>query len=245
MARVTVLDDASAAAAHVAERLAATIAAGQREGRTVHVALAGGSTPRAAYERLAKLVSDWSGVELWFGDERAVGPDDPDSNERMVRESLLGGADADPPQPRINRVPTPGSAEELAAAYGRTLRERVPAGPDGIPVLDVALLGLGEDGHTASLFPHAPTLDQHGEPVLPVHDAPKPPPDRVTLSLDVLRAARASLILAAGAGKAQPAAKLLAGADPATPASLLADLPQLELVLDRAAAADIRPEERA
>ena len=243
MARVTVLHDAAAAAACVAEKLAGTIAAGQREGRTVHIALAGGSTPRAAYERLGQLVEDWSGVELWFGDERAVGPDDPDSNARMVRESLLqriGTA-----VPRINRVPTPGTAEELAAAYERALRERVPAGPDGIPILDVALLGLGEDGHTASLFPHAPALDVRGELVLPVHDAPKPPPDRVTLSLDVLRAARSLLVLAAGADKAQPAAKLLAGPDPATPASLLADLPTLELVLDEAAAVRIPPQERA
>jgi 6-phosphogluconolactonase len=243
MARVTVLDDAAGAAAYVAEKLAGTIAAGQRAGRTVHIALAGGSTPRAAYERLAELIEDWSGVELWFSDERAVGPDDPDSNERMVRESLfqrVGTA-----QPRINRVPTPGTAEELAAAYARELRERVPAGPDGMPVLDVALLGLGEDGHTASLFPHAPTLDVRGELVLPVHDAPKPPPDRVTLTLDVLRAARSLMILATGAGKAQAAAKLLAGPDPATPASLLADLPTLELVLDEAAAVRIPPQERA
>ena len=190
----------------------------------MHLSLAGGTTPRAAYERLATLVDDWEGVELWLGDERLVPPDDPESNYRLVAETLLqGGAPA-------HAVPTGGSAEEAASAYAREIRRRVPAGPDGVPELDLALLGLGEDGHVASLFPHAPALDARGEVCVAVHDAPKPPPDRVSLTLDVLRAARSTIVLAVGEGKArrrgggavrsrsgrarQPARGRGAGADP-------------------------------
>ncbi len=239
MARVTVTDTAAEAAGVAAERLAEAISAGRAARGTAHLSLAGGSTPRAAYERLASLVDDWEAVELWFGDERLVPPDDPESNYRMLTESLLDrtGAVAHP-------VPTEGSAEHAAAAYGRQLRDRVPAGPDGIPALDFALLGLGEDGHTASLFPDAPTLEARGEVCVAVHHAPKPPPDRVSLTLDVLRAAQGSAILAVGKGKSEPAAATLSGPSPHVPASLLADGP-LELILDRAAAAGIRTGARA
>ena len=127
-------------------------------------------------------------------------------------------------------VPTGGSAEEAASAYAREIRRRVPAGPDGVPALDLALLGLGEDGHVASLFPHAPALDARGEVCVAVHDAPKPPPDRVSLTLEVLRAARSALDpggrrgqgarrgggpLRPRSGRArQPARRRGAGADP-------------------------------
>ncbi|HEY7150732.1 MAG TPA: 6-phosphogluconolactonase [Solirubrobacterales bacterium] len=239
MARLTVTETAAEAAAAAAQRLADAIAAGRREGRTVHLSLAGGTTPRAAYERLAALLDDWEDVELWLGDERLVPPDDPESNYRMLAESLLDGTGA-----LAHPVPTEGSAEEAAEAYAAELRERVPAGREGLPVLDFALLGLGEDGHTASLFPNAPTLEARGEVCVAVHDAPKPPPDRVSLTLDVLRAARAAAILAEGAGKAHPVAMVLDGPDPRVPASLLADGP-IELLVDRAAASELPAEVRA
>ena len=239
MARVTVTDTAAEAAGVAAERLADAIAAGRAARGAVHLSLAGGSTPRAAYERLASLIDDWDAIELWFGDERLVPPDDPRSNYRMLAESLLErtGAVAHP-------VPTEGSAEQAAEAYGHQMRDRVPAGPDGIPALDFALLGLGEDGHTASLFPDAPALEARGEVCVAVHDAPKPPPDRVSLTLDVLRAARGAAILAVGDAKARPAAATLSGPSPQVPASLLADGP-LELILDRAAAREIPAGARA
>jgi 6-phosphogluconolactonase len=230
--QVTVTGSGPEATDLAAERLVDAIAAGRGPRRTVHLSLAGGTTPRAAYERLATLVDDWEGVELWLGDERLVPPDDPDSNYRLVAETLVpAGASA-------HAVPTGGSAEEAASAYATAIRERVPTGPEGVPELDLALLGLGEDGHVASLFPHAPALDAPGAICVAVHDAPKPPPDRVSLSLEVLRAARSILILAVGAGKAHPAAATLSGPDPGVPASLLADGP-LELVLDRAAAREL------
>jgi 6-phosphogluconolactonase len=231
MAQVTVTDSGPEATDLAAQRLADAIAAaGQRQGGTVHLSLAGGTTPRAAYERLATLVDDWEGVELWLGDERLVPPDDPESNYRLVAETLLQGTGA-----RAHAVPTSGSAEEAASAYAGEIRRRVPAGPEGVPAFELALLGLGEDGHVASLFPHAATLDARGEICVAVHDAPKPPPDRVSLTLEVLRAARSALLLAVGEGKARAAEAALSGPDPGMPASLLADGP-LELILDRAAA---------
>ena len=150
-----------------------------------------------------------------------------------MAETLLQGTGA-----IAHAVPTGGSAEEAASAYASEIRRRVPAGPDGVPALDLALLGLGEDGHVASLFPHAPALDARGEICVAVHDAPKPPPDRVSLTLDVLRAARSAVILAVGEGKARAAAAALSGPDPGVPASLLAD-GALELILDRAAAREL------
>jgi 6-phosphogluconolactonase len=230
--QVTVTGSAPEATDLVAERLADAIAAGRGPDRTAHLSLAGGTTPRAAYERLATLVDDWEGVELWLGDERLVPPDHPDSNYRLVAETLVrAGATA-------HAVPTGGSAEDAASAYATEIRGRVPAGPGGVPELDLALLGLGEDGHVASLFPHAPALDARDEICIPVYDAPKPPPERVSLSLEVLRAVRSMLILAVGAAKAHAAAATVAGPDPGVPASLLADGP-LELVVDRAAALEL------
>jgi 6-phosphogluconolactonase len=233
MAQVTVTETAPEATDLAADRMADAIAATRRQSRTVHLSLAGGNTPRAAYERLATLVEDWTGVELWLSDERLVPPDDTESNYRLVAETLLRGTGA-----VAHAVPTGGTAEQAASAYAREIRERVPAGPDRVPAFDLALLGLGEDGHTASLFPHAPALEARGEICVAVHEAPKPPPDRVSLTLDVLRAARSALILAVGENKAEAVAATLAGPDPGVPASLLVDGP-VELILDRPAAREL------
>jgi len=244
MAQLTVVANRDEAAAHVAQRLVDTIVQARAAGRApVHIALAGGTTPAAAYERAAALEPDWSGVELWLGDERAVAPEDPESNERMVRETLLSRLTSG--QPTLHGVAWPGTTEELARAYARTLTVRVPAGADGIPALDLALQGLGEDGHTASLFPDQPTLDVTDALVIPVHDSPKPPPDRITFTLPVLRAPRAVIVLATGEGKADAAAALVRDPDRHFPASLLTDLPNAEVVLDEAAASRIPAEARA
>ena len=119
MARVTVTDSAREATDLAAARLAGAIAAGKRDGRTVHLSLAGSKTPRDAYERLATLVDDWQGIELWLGDERLLPPDDPESNYRLVNDTLVqAGATA-------HAVPTGGSAEEAASGYAREIRERL------------------------------------------------------------------------------------------------------------------------
>jgi 6-phosphogluconolactonase len=219
------------AAAEAARCLAAAIREAREHRHVAHLALAGGSTPARAYELLAKTITDWTGVELWFGDERAVGPDDPESNSRLVAETLL--ASAAEPRPRVHRIEGERGASEAASIYASTLRERVPA-EDGIPALDVAFLGVGPDGHTASLFPGHPALESSGVCVA-VHAAPKPPPERITLTIPVLRAARRIIFLATGADKAAPVARVLAGPDPRVPASLLGGA-RTELIVDRAAA---------
>ena len=120
-------------------------------------------------------------------------------------------------------------------AYALQLREIVECDDRALPILDVALLGLGEDGHTASLFGGGSALRATGAICIAVTDAPKPPPERITLTMDVLRAARRCVLLASGASKADAVAAVLAGPNPAVPASLLRE-GRLEMIVDDAAA---------
>jgi 6-phosphogluconolactonase len=229
---LTISADPEVAARTAAERVAAAIAAARAEGRQAHLSLAGGHTPRRAYEILAGLVDDWTGVHLWFGDERCVPPDDPESNYRLVAESLLAAASV--PDEQVHRIVGERPPAEAAAAYAEELARLVPAGEDGLPRLDLAFLGLGEDAHTASLFPGDPLVERHDALAFPVR-AVKPPPDRITLSADVLRAARRALFLAVGAGKRDAVRRVLAGPDPSAPASLVAG-DRAEIVVDPSAA---------
>lgn len=212
---LTVVDDAERAAEFAARRMALAAAAGG------HLGLAGGTTPRRAYQLLAQTPGiDWSGVELWFGDERCVPPDDAESNYRLVAESLLAGT----PGARVHPIDGTLDPDAGAAAYAAEIR--------GVR-LDLCLLGLGEDGHTASLFPGSTALSERTREAVAVV-ASKPPPHRITLTLPVLRAARELVVLAVGEGKADAVAAVLRGHDPAYPASLLPQ-PTL-LVVDSAAA---------
>lgn len=235
MTQLTVTEDAEAAARTCAERVAAAIADARAQRGVVHIALAGGRTPARTYELLAGLVTDWRDVHLWFGDERCVPLDDPDSNDKLLERTLLAGLAAGPqrPGPIVHPVlGADGDPAEAAARYERELREAVPGEP---PVLDLALLGLGEDGHTASLFPGDAALDERERLCVAVHGR-KPPFERVTLTLPVLRAARAIVVLTAGAGKAWAVGAMLAGPSPQVPPSLLADGGAVELIVDRAGA---------
>ncbi len=247
MSRITTLPDPQAAAEYAAGEIARALREALDRRGVAHLALSGGSTPRAAYQSLAGLLEDWRAVELWYGDERCVAPEDPESTHLLVAQSLLahipGGRPAWPIEHRMRGELGP---ETAAREYAEELRARVPAAePDGVPTLDVSLVGIGEDGHTASLFPgHPEVQDASGALCLPVRNSPKPPPERVTLSLPVLRAARYSLLLVAGAGKAEALAAALAGGgrapDPRVPASLLVS-ERLHVVADAAAAARIHP----
>jgi 6-phosphogluconolactonase len=235
--RLSVHPDAETAAQAAAARIAAAIAVAQAARGGAHVALAGGNTPRRAYELLAPLLAgsvliDPGRVDWWFGDERCVPPDDPSSNYRLVAESLLAAAHI--PPDRVHRIHGEDPPLVAAAAYEEELRQIVSPDESGLPALDVALLGLGEDGHTASLFPGDPALQVTVALVIPVVAA-KPPPNRITLTLPVLRAAREVIILATGAGKTDAVARVLAGPDAATPASMLADA-NVTLVVDEEAA---------
>ncbi len=259
MSRLTILPNPQAAAEYAAEEIARALRDALDRRGVAHLALSGGSTPRVAYQVLAGLLEDWSAVELWYGDERCVGPDDPESTHRLVVESLLshipGSGRAAPVEHRVRGELDP---ETAAQEYADELRASVapaepgdlpspdiglPASDVGLPALDVSLVGIGEDGHTASLFPGHPEVeDSSGALCLPVRNSPKPPPERVTLSLPVLRAARCSLLLVAGAGKAEALAAALAGPDPRVPASLLVS-ERLHVVADAAAAARVSPDD--
>jgi 6-phosphogluconolactonase len=199
----------------------------------VHVALAGGSTPRRAYELLGDGLPSWEGVHVWLSDERVVPPKDPGSNHRMVSESLLRGARIDPE--KVHRIPVEGGARRAAEAYSAELRSALPRDGEGTPALDVAVLGVGEDGHTASLFPGDPALSPGLDLCVAVERAPKPPPVRVTLTLTALCAAREVVFLVTGANKRPAVEALLSGPDPAVPASLVASR-ATEVVVDAEAA---------
>jgi 6-phosphogluconolactonase len=234
MIELTVVEDAEAAARTCAERVVAAIDAAIDARGVAHVALAGGTTPARTYELLAGLVEDWRDVHLWFGDERCVPLDDPDSNAALLARTLLARLPADAARPVVHAVEGAGRGDPAAAAaaYERALRDAISGNP---PTLDLALLGLGEDGHTASLFPDDDALDEHERLCVAVHGR-KPPFERVTLTLPLLRAARAIVVLTAGAGKAWAVGAMLAGPSAHVPASLLADGGAVELIVDRAGA---------
>ena len=162
------------------------------------IALAGGSTPRPFYEELARLDYPWGEVDVLFGDERCVPPDHEDSNFRMAHEALLSKVAA-----RVHRMPDTCDPE----AYEETLREVFG---QGVPSLDLAILGIGDDGHTASLFPVDPALEERERLVVRV-DRPDHP--RLTLTLPVLNAARLALFLVEGEGKRDALRRLMAGED--------------------------------
>lgn len=213
-----VVDDVAAAAA---ECIAEAVRAGG------NIALSGGSTPRKAHERLAEMDLDWSQTVLWFGDDRAVGPDHEHSNYRMARESLLDRIEG--PQPEVHRIEGELGYQRAAVAYEQTLRERFGA---GVPELDLLLLGLGSDGHTASLFPHDGALDERERLAVGVETPGMAPlVSRVTLTLPVLDAAQKVLFLISGADKADAVRRAFGSApSPDAPAGLV-DPAEGELVL--------------
>ena len=212
---VRVFPNAEEVAAYAADAIADQIAGARRDGRALHIALAGGSTPKRAYELLAAVEGSWTHVHLWLGDERCVPEGHEQSNAQMVRESLLTPERA--AAPVLHAVPAPEMPEDAAWLYGLEIRERVPDA-----VFDLVLLGMGPDGHTCSLFPGHPVLSVSRALVAPVRQSPKPPPERVTLTLPVVRDARFTLLLATGEEKREALARALAG-DASIPLALLGD----------------------
>ncbi len=189
---VTAARFAAVAGELIAQELSSAL--GERD--VASLVLAGGSTPAAAYRHLAGARLDWSRVHLYFGDERCVPHDHADSNARMVNESLIVPAGI--PDESVFTLPEPTFANQAAARYAATIRRTVAGTP---PRFDLVLLGMGEDGHTASLFPGDPVLDETKALTAVVH-GPKPPPTRVTLTLPLLNAARTTLFLVKGESKA-------------------------------------------
>lgn len=174
------------------------------------LALAGGSTPRGVYRHLAAQPASalpWDKVHLFFGDERHVPPDHADSNYRMTRESLLANAALQPHVHRIESELEPGLA---ADRYEADLRAHFKVPAPGQPSFDLILLGMGTDGHTASLFPGTSALHVTDRAVVANH-VPQLNTDRITLTFPCLNAARHVLFLTAGADKAAMLAKVLRG----------------------------------
>jgi len=172
------------------------------------VALAGGSTPQRMYSRLSGAHLDWSSIHFFWGDERCVPPDHTDSDYRMANEALLSHLTI--PLENIHRIPGELPAEEAAQDYEDELR-RFFGGET--PHFNLVLLGLGGDGHTASLFPGSPAVREKVHWVAAVRHRGQPPPlvDRVTLTLPVLNAAAQVLFLVSGAEKAERLVQVLHG----------------------------------
>ena len=203
------------------------------------VVLTGGSTPKSAYEELARAVRsvghDLRNTTLWFSDERCVAPDDELSNYRLVKQSLLDPL-ADMPRPAVRRMRGELGPEEAAEAYERELEEASE------PEFSLVLLGIGPDGHLASMFPDQGSLSERSRLVVGVEEAGLEPfVPRVTLTLPALANAERVVFLATGAGKADAVAAAFgpgATPDPHVPSSMLVPLAkELTVVLDAAAAA--------
>lgn len=200
--RTEVLPDADTLAATVADHLAARVAAAQSEGRTPHVVLTGGTIAVAIYERLAAGTADWTDVVFWFGDERFVPEGHEDRNDQQARDAFLDRLGV--PDEHVRSMPAHGCSTSLAEAadgYGATL----PEAP-----YDLVLLGVGPDGHVASLFPGFAQVHETQRRCVEVFGSPKPPPERTSLTFPALNHTRATWFLVSGDGKADAVARALA-----------------------------------
>jgi 6-phosphogluconolactonase len=215
--RFEVVADAEAAARAAAELLVAAAEAGG------HLALSGGSTPGRAFELAAP--ADWSRAHVWWGDERCVPPDDDRSNYLLAERTLLANVAARPTVHRIQGELAPG---EAAAAYDREL--------EGVTI-DLALNGIGPDGHTASLFPGSPALEERERRVVAAPPGLEPFVERVTMTIPMLNASRTVVFLVTGGDKADAVRRAFGGdPDVGTPSSLVRGAAETIAILDRKAA---------
>jgi len=235
-------DDATVAQA-VAARLVTRIVDVQAARGFASVVLTGGSIVNHSLAAVAgsalRDTVDWARLDLWWGDERFLPEGDPDRNETQARTALLDSVALDPRRvhPMPARSATLRRPEDAAAAYARLLRDASrPEDHGPVPTFDLVVLGIGPDGHVASLFPEHPALYADGA-VVGVRGAPKPPPERVTLTLESINAARQVWLVATGEGKAKAVRMALSGAGPVQiPAAGVAGRSQTLWLLDRAAA---------
>ena len=232
-------EDAEAVAEALASRLTARLAEIQQEGRVPQLALTGGRIATKAYQRLAAdgpgTVVDWSRVDLWWGDERFVAEDSEDRNDHATLADLT--RDLPLSTEHVHRMPAAGSGLDLdaaAAAYAAEL---------GHTTFDVCLLGLGPDGHVASLFPDHPSATAPGR-VIAVRNSPKPPPDRISLTLPVINASAEVWFLVSGEDKAHAARlALLNEGDAPVPGAGVHGRVRTVWLLDRDAATELSAED--
>jgi 6-phosphogluconolactonase len=218
---VVVEPDADRLARSVASALVARLSAAQVVHGTASVVLTGGGIGTAVLERVAALaaepehaVVDWGQVDVWWGDERFVPADDPERNELGAQQALLGRVAVDPE--RVHPMPSSDAGfdepEEAAAWYAEQLRAAA-AGDEAIPRFDVLLLGMGPEGHVASIFPGTPAATDD-RPVVAVRDCVKPPPTRISLTFPTISSAEEVWLLVTGEAKAPAVAEALSGAEP-------------------------------
>jgi 6-phosphogluconolactonase len=210
----------------VASFVADELVAAARDGSAI--VLTGGESPGRAYELAAEREPDWSAAALWWGDERCVPPDDERSNFRLAREKLLDGLSGEPRE--VHRIQGELGAEEAATAYDAEL--------DGVR-LGLVLLGIGPDGHAASLYPNQPTLEERSRRAIPAEAKLEPFVDRVTMTLPVLCSAPEVLFLVTGESKAEAVERAFGQPpSPETPSSLIRSASgHTRVVADEAAAA--------
>ena len=228
--RMEVVADAGALAARAAEIVAGRMRTARHPFRLV---LSGGSTPRATYQLLACKDLDWDCAELFFSDERCVPPDHAESNYRMVRETLLAGPMVRPR--KVFAMPTDGTPQSCAERYDEALRQQYGAGElqPGQPLFHLTLLGLGDDGHTASLLPGQPVLDVRDRWVAVVPQGREN--QRITLTYPALESSALILFLVSGAAKRDALVQARAGA---LPAGALKPQGAVHWLVDRAAAGE-------
>ena len=239
---VVVVRDADVLAELVATRLLTRLVDAQALRGTASVVLTGGGVGIASLEAVgrspARAAVDWQRVDVWWGDERFVAADDPERNELQARQALLDGLDLDPA--RVHPMGALGGedgedADAAAERYAAALRRAAP--PDHeVPPFDVLLLGMGPEGHTASIFPESPAAYDE-RLVVGVHGCPKPPPTRVSMAFPALNAAREVWMVVAGSDKAPMVAMALGGAGRVqVPAAGVAGRTGTYWLLDEAAA---------
>ncbi|MEV5966520.1 6-phosphogluconolactonase [Kribbella sp. NPDC051952] len=229
---VLVNRDAEGLAHAVAGRLITRLVDVQSEGRVAQVVLTGGRVAavvlRAVAESPAATAIDWQRVEFWWGDERFLPDGDPDRNETQAREALLSRVDVDPARVHPMAADTGQGAEAAAEAYAAELSAA------GSPTFDVLMLGVGPDGHVASLFPGYEQLKVTDVAAVAVHDSPKPPPTRISLTFPTIDNAREVWMVVAGNDKADAVSQALSGGD--VPAAHPRGLDRTLWLLDEGAA---------
>lgn len=238
----------------IAARLATRIADVQAAGRVASIVLTGGGVGTATLAALAKSPArdaiDWSRVDFWWGDERFLPSGDPERNETGARSALLDHVKVSPS--RVHAMPASdgpaGDNPELAAErYASELATAVqPTNHSAVPVFDVLMLGVGPDGHIASLFPEKPALYEEERSVVAVHGSPKPPPTRISLTLPAINTAREVWFCVGGDDKAAAVRLALSGAGPVQiPAAGARGQDRTLWLLDRAAAKELPPDLRS
>jgi 6-phosphogluconolactonase len=213
---IVVQGTAEALAKSVADRAVATLAAAVHARGVAHLVVTGGGILESVLAELAPRAEalDWSRIHVWWGDERFVASDSDDRNDLPAMAKLFSLVPVDPA--KLHRMPASDvgfdTPEAAADAYAEALAAFAADGAD-VPRFDVVLLGLGPDGHCASLFPGHPGTRVLDRTVIAVHDSPKPPPDRLSLTFPALDAAAEIWFIASGDGKADAVSKALSGAD--------------------------------